>query len=96
LSKPTEVVHLDLSQNKFTEAESQDIQKAFNLNNSIYGFHFEGNNQNFMIDKHGYLQNQKQPINKAEGAKRYDSLRFTDDPIFYPSPRTSLEKTKIE
>ena len=43
------LIHLDLSCNKFTYNESQQISEALENNQSIYGFHFKGN--------YGYVDN---------------------------------------
>jgi hypothetical protein len=51
--KLTQIVHWDLSNNKFTEEESKRIGQGLDGNTGIYGFHFEGNCG--YINKDGFL-----------------------------------------
>lgn len=51
--KLTQIVHWDLSHNKFDPEESKKIGQGLDGNNLIYGFHFEGNAG--YINKDGYL-----------------------------------------
>lgn len=51
----TELVHLDLSFNNFSLIESQEIQKGISENKNVFGFHFEGNHPDFLVDHHGNL-----------------------------------------
>jgi len=43
LRNNTHLIHLDLSNNKFTYTESKLISEALDTNRTIYGFHFKGN-----------------------------------------------------
>ena len=47
------IIHLDLSNNNFSLDESKKISEGLKTNNSIYGFHFEGNYG--YIDNRGFL-----------------------------------------
>lgn len=53
LQKNDKIIHLDLSNNYFTLAESKRISEALETNHSIYGFHFIGNYG--YVDSKGFL-----------------------------------------
>ena len=55
ISRPhPELIHLDLSHNKFTEENSKQIATDLAFNRVIYGFHFEGN-VGFNVNTRGFL-----------------------------------------
>jgi hypothetical protein len=56
---------LDLSNNCFNLQESKKISEAIKNNQTIYGFHFEGN-QGF-VDNHGFLIVEDNQINNNMG-----------------------------
>lgn len=58
IAKPyPELMHIDISHNGFDEPSANEIMKALNINQNIYGFHFEGNNPKFLVDATGHLRN---------------------------------------
>ncbi|CAD8122767.1 unnamed protein product [Paramecium sonneborni] len=60
IAKPyPELMHIDISHNGFDEASANEIMKALNSNQNIYGFHFEGNCPKFLVDATGHLINQE-------------------------------------
>ncbi len=48
------LVHLDLSFNQFNSIETSKMAEALKKNNSLYGFHMEGNG-NLFTDTNGFL-----------------------------------------
>ena len=85
ISKSTDLIHLDLSYNGFTQEEAEEISKSLNQNQSIYGFHFEGNCDSYVVDKFGFLSTvQPLPIEivKLDGLKLKNvNVNFLNDDI---------------
>ncbi|CAD8117348.1 unnamed protein product [Paramecium sonneborni] len=52
-----ELLHVDLSYNKFTYLQAQIIAEALIKNETIYGFHFEGNQTELVVNQNGFLMN---------------------------------------
>ncbi|CAD8109684.1 unnamed protein product [Paramecium primaurelia] len=58
VSRPyNELLHVDLSFNKFTYPQAQIIAEALQKNETIYGFHFEGNQAELCVNANGFLIN---------------------------------------
>lgn len=68
------MVHLDLSYNGFTEFEAEEIAKGLNQNQSIYGFHFEGNSPKYAVNKDGFLLDQS--VKEEKEYKVLDNLKL--------------------
>ncbi|CAD8166448.1 unnamed protein product [Paramecium pentaurelia] len=52
-----ELLHVDLSYNKFTYPQAQLIAESLIKNETIYGFHFEGNQSELVVNPNGFLVN---------------------------------------
>ena len=59
------LVHLDISNNNFNLPESKRISEGIKTNQTLYGFHFEGN-QGY-VDNHGFLVVNENEINTNLG-----------------------------
>ncbi|CAD8208269.1 unnamed protein product [Paramecium pentaurelia] len=88
IAKPyPELMHIDVSHNGFDEPSANEIMKALNINQNIYGFHFEGNCPKFLVDATGHLRNQEveEQIRqkKIEQCRKnpQTSLRLLDDDV---------------
>ena len=56
ISKPhIELIHLDLSNNGFSEADAKEISKSWVGNQYLFGFHFEGNSRKYIVDPQGFM-----------------------------------------
>lgn len=55
-----ELLHVDLSYNKFTYLQAQVIAESLLKNETIYGFHFEGNQSELVVNPNGFLTNNLQ------------------------------------
>ncbi|CAD8157226.1 unnamed protein product [Paramecium octaurelia] len=63
LSRPyNELVHIDIRYNKFNQQQSQIIAEGLIKNETIYGFHFEGNYQDIIVNPNGFLINRKEEL----------------------------------
>ncbi|CAD8097939.1 unnamed protein product [Paramecium sonneborni] len=63
LSRPyNELVHIDLRYNKFNQQQSQVIADGLVKNETIYGFHFEGNYQDIIMNPNGFLINRREEL----------------------------------
>ncbi|CAK65071.1 unnamed protein product (macronuclear) [Paramecium tetraurelia] len=67
ISRPyNELLHVDLSYNKFTSPQAQLISEALQKNETIYGFHFEGNQQELFVNPNGFLINSVQSFKQRQ------------------------------
>ncbi|CAD8094383.1 unnamed protein product [Paramecium sonneborni] len=57
-----ELVHIDLRYNKFNQQQSQIIAEGMIKNETIYGFHFEGNYQDIIMNPNGFLMNRREEL----------------------------------
>lgn len=56
ISKPhLELIHLDISNNGFSECDAKEISKALVGNQNLFGFHFEGNSRKYIVDAQGFM-----------------------------------------
>ncbi|CAD8078083.1 unnamed protein product [Paramecium primaurelia] len=57
-----ELVHIDIRYNKFNQQQSLIIAEGLIKNETIYGFHFEGNYQDIIMNSNGFLINRKEEM----------------------------------
>ncbi|CAD8112195.1 unnamed protein product [Paramecium sonneborni] len=89
VSRPyNELLHVDLSFNKFTYPQAQIISEALQKNETIYGFHFEGNQAELCVNANGFLIN-----NMAYHAQLKEKLiQLYKQPQYFKL----LEEAKVE
>lgn len=94
-----ELMHIDVSHNGFDEAASLEIKKALELNQNIYGFHFEGNSNKYTVDACGHLrdlvQEEVDRVQKiAESRKNpLTGLKLLDDDRAQSPPSRKISNT---
>ncbi|KAM3145067.1 hypothetical protein pb186bvf_002742 [Paramecium bursaria] len=78
IKKPNlEILHYDLSHNNFSEAEVNLIATELSFNQTIYGFHFDGNGHNF-VNSRGFLVYEQEQI-KFDQNQIYKELDYVSD-----------------
>ena len=53
-------MHVDISNNGFNETDSREIARGLSMNSNIYGFHFEGNFPELIVNPCGFLGSHKE------------------------------------
>ncbi|CAD8120300.1 unnamed protein product [Paramecium sonneborni] len=103
IAKPyPELMHIDVSHNGFDEPSSVEIMKALNINQNIYGFHYEGNCPKFAVDATGHLRDREAEElarqKKIEECRKnpQTSLRLLDDDLPVQQKKSVHKKEEIQ
>lgn len=70
--------HIDLSFNRFQKKEAIEISKELSDNFYLYGFHFEGNPCNFIVNARGFLIENKKCFEEQGRGLFKRNIRIND------------------